>query len=240
MRVIRDLFRAPSACDMSRRRFGAFLFISAMLVGGCSKETEVAWTEEVKLVGGTVINVKRKAEFKAPAELGQPSGESWYSLDFEHPTTREPVHVESALRAGGAEMEEAAQSKRLLMQWPVSLMVDKNDLFLVTRSHAQFHRYLLCPDPPYQLYKWASKHWEWKPLSEIPVRKFNHSFFDAQGKRARDFLKSHDYHLDVKASNEFSGPRATYDLTGMTQVSYASTRYCTRDIEWIAKTQSSN
>jgi hypothetical protein len=161
-------------------------------------------------------------------------------LDFVHPTTGEKIHVESALRAGGAEMEAAAKDKRLLMQWPIVLILDKADLFLVTRTHALFHKFLLCPDPPYQLYKWTGGHWEWRPLTEIPVRKFESSFFDGQEKQARDFLRGHGYRLDVNALNEFKRPRVAYDVTGMTEVSYARDRHCTRDIEWFASTPRSN
>jgi hypothetical protein len=226
------------ACVPSRRLLGAVATAAISLSSGCAKEDQLAWTEDIKVVGNGVITVKRKAEFRAPSELGQLPGESWYSLDFEHPVTKEKVHVESVLRAGGIEMEESAQSKRLLMQWPISLMLDHNDLFLVAHTHALLHEYLHCPNPPYQLYKWVKGHWEWIPLTEIPVRKFGGSFFDAESKRAREYLKGHSYRLSVDAANEFNGPNVAYDLTAMTQVSYASTRNCTRNIEWLASDDS--
>lgn len=218
----------------TRQLLVAMAMIVVSLLCSCSNEKELAWTEEVAIVNGSTITVNRKSQFKAPTELGQPPGESWYSLDFEHPTTKEEIHVEVKLRASSAEMESAAETKRLLMQWPMALMQRDNDLYLVAWSHGAFHEALHCPDPPYQLFKWVNSRWEWRPLTEIPVRQFTQSFFDDLiSERGRAFLQRHDYRISAKAVREYLGDSLVeYDLSGMKQVTYEKTKFCNRNRAW--------
>jgi len=216
------------------KRVSATAIAMALVVSGCSGHGELEWLEEVALVGGGSVAVKHKSVFRAPSELGQPPGESWYSLDFEHPATKAPVHVEVALRASTAEMVKAAQENQLLMQWPVALMVQGSDLYFVTWSHFAFHQELRCPDPPYQLYRWTKEgKWLSIPLTEIPHKQFNQSFFDAQNYRARALLKSRNYRLGAKDIAEYREiSRAEYDISGMSKVTYQADRFCRNYREW--------
>src|SRR4051794_40654974 len=80
--------------------------------GACSNGSELSWTEDVSVIGGPTVAVKRTSEFKAPGELGQAPGESRYSLEFKSPTTSETVKFSVALRGTGAEMEQAVVDKK--------------------------------------------------------------------------------------------------------------------------------
>jgi len=201
-------------------------------LSGCDDGKALSWTEDVRLPDGTSVVVKRRSEFKAPTEIGQPPAESWYSLDFEHPITGEKVHFEVQLRAGGAEVERTAGQKGLLMQWPITFMLKGRDLYLVTWTHAVFHEFLHCPDPPYQLYKWTNGKWVWTELTEIPLRKFRWSFVNAADEGVRQRIRSSGY----RASREGVQQQSTeFDLTGMTRVNYQSSRYCNQvHREWLA------
>ncbi len=210
----------------------AWLLTVLPLLVACFRNDELRWTEEVQLPDGKAVIVKRVSQFKGPHELGQSPSESWYSMDFEHPASKEKIHVESALFAGGLEMEQAAQQKKILLQWPVALMLNNQDLYLVMWSHSLYHGYLLCPDPPLQLYKWKNAKWEWRPLTEIPIRKFKVAFVRglSDPEKQERIRRSKSY---ITVNMERVDRRVVYDLTGMTQVTYEASRMCQRYRDWF-------
>jgi hypothetical protein len=205
------------------------------LLAACDSGEPLKWQEEIRLNDKSTVWVERQAEYKAPHEIGQGPAESWYAIDFAHPITGEKVHIEAVMRAGGGEMEQAASQKKLLMQRPIALMSKARELFLVTRSHAQYHEFLHCPDPPYQLYRWSNGSWEWRPLIEIPNIEFTTMFADESDRTSfRTLLEGVHHRLNEQTARTSGAiPSIAYDLRGMRRVTTEPTRYCTRNVEWL-------
>lgn len=215
---------------------------AVLLVVACDRQGPLEWNEEVRLDDTRTIWVHRKAEYKAPREIGQGPAESWYSMDLAHPVTGEKVHVEAALRASGADIEKAAREKALLMQWPITFQVAGRDLYLVTMTHAVFNQALHCPNPPYQLYRWQSGRWEWRPLTEIPHRQFRASFVDSSVPRElKKAISGANGELSERAVQR-GRPLAedSFDLTGMKAVTYEASHTCHRYTHWLAGKKQQN
>ena len=158
----------------SFRKYFAFV-LTALALSACGNNSELSWTEEVKLADGRIIVVKRYSEFKAPHEIGQPSGESYMRMEFEHPITKEMVRYESKLFATTPEMEKARAkpvSDPGVKHRPYALMLRGDDLYVVTHIDSNIDDFLGCPDPPFLLYLWKRGIWERRSLEEIPLRQF--------------------------------------------------------------------
>jgi len=205
--------------------------LSALVLTACSNDSELHWTEEVKLADGRIIIVKRYSEFKAPREIGQPSGESYTRLEFEHPVTKETVQFESKLFATTKEMEAARANPVRnpgIKHRPYALMMKSEWLYLVTWLDASIDNFFGCPDPPFFLYLWKGGRWENRPIEEIPRRKFIPNL-TIDPLSAKSTIRSNGYHLAPEQTvfiDRGHGP-IEYDFSGMSKQTFDLPPNCT-------------
>lgn len=207
-----------------------FLFLAIWALVACSNDAQLSWKEEVKLADGRIIVVKRYSEFKAPHELGQPSGESLTRLEFEHPVTKERVRFESKFLLSSKEKIEASDliNNVQYAQQPYALMLKDANLYVVVKPLTNVYRFVGCPDPPFLLYLWKTSNWERHPLSEMPHRQFTPNL-TIDVLLSRKIIRGNNRYLSVdQLAKESSGQlQPSYDLRGMTQQTFELAPNCT-------------
>jgi hypothetical protein len=70
-------------------------------------------------------------------------------------------------------------------------------------------------------------------LTDIPIRKFRTTFTQGlTSPEVRLRIRENNFHLTAESVQSHAS--ITYDLSGMTGVTYENGRYCKRDREWFA------
>jgi hypothetical protein len=128
-----------------------------LLLGACSNNSALEWTEDVKLPDGRVVTLERYVEFKGGAsQLGEPSTESMQRFKFRHPMTGEEVRWES--------------TKEKILLKTVALWFELETPMLLTEpAYMGEMRRLNCPSPPYMLYAYTQGQWTSRSLSLVGI-----------------------------------------------------------------------
>jgi hypothetical protein len=121
-------------------------------VSGCARSLK--WTEDVRLPDGRVVTLKRYQKFGGPHEIGYPSTETDYWLEFKSPVTGKIVRYDGDRNLGTVALMFEHGTPRLL---------------LVPRYEG-FYTYN-CPDPPYLLYEFRDGRWVSVPLTILRGRR---------------------------------------------------------------------
>jgi hypothetical protein len=126
--------------------------LALALLSGCAVSRTHHWQEEVLLHDGRVIVVERSVRTgEVPVELGQPPGESDYTLTFQAPDGR-TVTWESG--------------KSFL---PFLLDFSDGTTYLVARGATgpDYERHG-CPRPPYFIFRWSEGQWRRIDYEQLP------------------------------------------------------------------------
>lgn len=128
------------------------VLLAVLAMTGCDAKQTYRWKEEVLLHDGRVIVIERSVKTGyVPIELGQPPGESDYTLTFTGSDGR-PVTW------------EAGRSF-----WPMILdFVDGAPYVVALGSTAPDYEKHGCPRPPYFIFRHAGGRWERIAYEELP------------------------------------------------------------------------
>jgi hypothetical protein len=217
--MILEIVKVHKKGEAMKKMMG-MLFVFAMLAGCNSSVRESTWQEDVQLQDGSVMTLTRHAKYEGAKELiREHYGLSWYSIDFEHPATKEPVHWESKILVSANELVKAkAENQEVRPRLTaIALMMKDSDLYLLADPSAA-RSDLGCPDPRYVLFKWEKKHWVHTDLDQIPYRSFAANVLaDLNG--VTDILRIHDNHLptQVTSKQKINYKPFLIDLNGMTK-----------------------
>jgi hypothetical protein len=129
------------------------------LLSSCLGKSTFRWKEEVQLHDGRVIVIERSVRTgEVPVELGQPPGESDYTLTFKTNDGK------SVTWDGGKWFD------------PMLLDIDGEVPYVVAtgRTELTYERYG-CPRPPYFLFRYGGGEWERVSYEQFPkaIRKRN-------------------------------------------------------------------
>ncbi len=110
---------------------------TAMKLVGCFSDSNLSWTEDVKLPDGRVVTLSRYVEFKGGgSQFGDPSTESLIRFEFKHPSSGEVVRWES--------------TKQQKLQKTIALWLDNGKPMLLTEPAYGGELFAYgCPNPPY-------------------------------------------------------------------------------------------
>lgn len=185
-----------------RRTWTCIALVVAFALGGCVDNSDLRWTEDVKLPDGRVVTLKRWVEFKGGASrFGAPSTESRQSFEFKHPTTGETVQWRNDMTNGRLHT--------------IGLWLDgTTPMLLGSPAYGGDLRKYLCPNPPYLLFEYRAAAWQQIPLQRISLTRLRSNMTShVLEKRAQ--IRSNGLHLDAhQTSNSY-----TY-LHGKTEIPY--------------------
>lgn len=218
------------------------LFLS-LIITGCDRENnELQWKEDVLLQDGRVITLNRKAQYGAPRDLTQKRlGVSWYSVDFQHPTTKEKIHWEAKMMVDSEEMHKARVES---WEIPPALRLDailiKDDTIFIVADLGIRSWLMGCPNPPFFLYKWESGRWRKVKLEDIPYRKFSVNVQDDLN-GAYDVIERYKYHvpLEITTQQVYGNKPYVIDLTRMQRQELIEGE-CPSIETWISNDTNSN
>ena len=198
----------------------------AVFLTACSRgsEQKFAWTETVMLQDQGAITVERKAVFR-PKSGTFPNVMEWYSIEFEHPATKERVYWRSKMFLSTEERQQGARQEIVPSLELFAILRSENRFFVMTRPHNTKYA-LNCPDPPFLLYEWTSGSWRKMPLESIPQRVFYLNV--SEGSLKQLLALPRDKHVGVEVSWHGPGgnsPMRKIDLTRMTSQT-ADGSYC--------------
>lgn len=129
----------------SIRDFALLAFGLAALMA-CTSDTDLRWTEDVKLPDGRILAISRWVEFKGSYALGDTPNESQQRLEFRHPDTGETVKWAASSETG--------------MLNTVALMMDGGrPMLLSIPALAGDYFKFNCPNPPYMLFVYVDGSW---------------------------------------------------------------------------------
>lgn len=137
-----------------------FALISTFVLTACLGRTTYRWKEEVLLHDGQVIVIERSVKTGyVPVEIGQPPGESDYTLTFAAPD-------------GKSVTWDGGRSRFI----PMILDFEQDVPYVVaTGATSLVYGAEGCPRPPYFFFKWSAGQWQRMPYEEFPksIRKAN-------------------------------------------------------------------
>lgn len=164
----------------THRSFAAAMGIA--MLGGCSNESKLSWTEDVKLPDGRVVTLQRYTEFKSgSSHLGDPSTESLQRFSFKHPKTGETIRWENT--------EEQGRLKTIAL-W----LVGDTPTLLTRPAYGGDEWTFKCPNPPYLLYEYVQGQWKSKPLVQIGINRLR-SNMTAHPLKKRQHIEDNKRHL---------------------------------------------
>jgi len=220
---------------MTRRQCGlglmpwlrtATALIFAVFLAACSRGREqmFEWTETVMLQDQGAITVERKTVYR-PKSGTFPNVKEWYSIEFEHPVTKEKVYWRSKMLVTIEEVQKGVGQGILPSLNLMAILRDDSRFFVLTLPHMTSGG-RNCLDPPYLLFEWVSGSWRKVPLESIPQRVF---YLNVSRRSLKELLElPKDKHLGVEVSWYGPGgnsPRRPIDLTRMTSQT-ADDKYC--------------
>ena len=216
-------------------------FLLAVVLFGCSaKEQEFKWTEDVQLQDGQVITIKRHSIFRGERATFS-NMLSWYSVELEHPVTKEEVRWES-------QVFQSDEDSRLPVDLEVgvvpsldlyAILVKDGEVSVLTRPAQTYYR-LDCPDPPYLIYRWRAGSWQRVPLEEAPYRKFAVNVSIGDISLRETLLNRKHLGTDVTATQKYmSAFPYVIDLTRMSKQTFGQ-QQCRGFRAWTERDASSN
>ena len=164
--------------------------LASVAMTSCATSKTYRWQEEVLLHDGRVIVVERSVRTgEVPVELGQPQGESDYSLTFWAPDGR-TITWESG--------------KSFL---PMILDFFDGTAYVVARgSTGPDYEKHGCPKPPYFIFRWFDDRWQRIDYDQLPrsIRMANLTLSATRGGKLREAVGQGRTTLDdVKESHRW-------------------------------------
>lgn len=217
----------------------ASLLLAAALIGCSASEQKFVWTEDVKLQDDQIITISRQSVFRGERATFS-NMLSWYSVELDHPVTKEKVRWES-------QVFQSDEDSRLPVDLEVgvvpsldlyAILVKDGDVYVFTRPEQTYYR-LDCPDPPYLIYRWRAGTWQRVPLEDIPYRKFTVNVSINELNPLKNLPKGKHFGTDMTANQMHMGRHYVIDLTRMSKQTFGQ-QQCRGFRAWTERDASSN
>lgn len=204
------------------------LLLSALLLAACS-DSDLTWTEDVKLPDGRVITLKRWVEFKGgSSHLGDPSTESRQSLEFKHPDTGEVVKWRNQMPQGPFRIDLSSSAPASFDTGPDNMapgrlktvavwLEDGKPRLLGEPMYGGDLARFYYPNPPYLLYEYSAGQWRNKPLAEIGIKRIRANL-TASPVNSREDIERNNRHLTAaQTADSYTRPTGTYHVPYLIQ-----------------------
>jgi len=128
------------------------VLVGMSLLSSCLGKSTYRWKEEIQLHDGRFIVIERSVRTgEVPVEIGQPPGESDYTLTFK-------------TSDGKSVTWEAGKSFRPMI---LDIVGDVPYVVATGRTEVAYERYG-CPSPPYFLFRYVGGEWERVTYEQLP------------------------------------------------------------------------
>jgi hypothetical protein len=165
-------------------------FLALVALSGCAVSRTHHWQEEVLLHDGRVIVVERSVRTgEVPVELGQPPGESDYTLTFQAPDGK-TITWESGKSFRPMILDFEGATPHVIALGSTGPDYEKHG----------------CPKPPYFIFRWSSDRWQRIEYDQLPrsIRMANLTLSATRGGKLREAISQGRTTVeDVKQSHRW-------------------------------------
>lgn len=174
----------------------------AQILGGCSANADLKWTEDVVLPDGRVITLKRVQHFDKDDYVDA------HSFEFEHPVTKQTVRWQSDAALYAPQLPQPAMRQKRptegFFRLVALFMVEDVPHILVTPTFGGHSEAAGCPNPPMFVYRNVGSGWQQIPYASSPLHEI-HGNTTSDPKLNRDYIKTKRFKLapgEVRVLND--------------------------------------